>query len=40
MPMSSIITTVILSGFGPLCPECFSRGYVAALSLSSESDLA
>ena len=31
MPMSSIITHVILPGLGPVCPECFSRGHVGAL---------
>src|SRR5207302_1733467 len=34
MLMSSIITRVILPGIGPVCPECFSRGYIAALPLS------
>jgi len=34
MPMSSIITRVILPGLGPVCPECFSRGHIAALRLS------
>ena len=28
MPMSSIITHVILPGLGPVCPECFSRGHI------------
>jgi hypothetical protein len=32
--MSSIITRVILPGLGPVCPECFSRGHVGALSLA------
>jgi len=32
--MSSIITSVILPGLGPVCPECFSRGHIAALRLS------
>jgi hypothetical protein len=32
--MSSIITSVILPGIGPVCPECFSRGHIAALPLS------
>jgi len=32
--MSSIITRVILPGLGPVCPECFSRGHIAALRLS------
>ena len=32
--MRSIITRVILPGLGPVCPECFSRGHIAALSLS------
>ncbi len=32
--MSSIITRVILPGLGPVCPECFSRGDIAALPLS------
>ena len=27
------ITRVILPGVGPVCPECFSRGHVAALPL-------
>jgi len=34
MPMNSIITRVILPGIGPVCPECFSRGHIAALPLS------
>src|SRR5712692_2486134 len=34
MPMSCIITRVILPGIGPVCPECFSRGHIAALPLS------
>jgi len=34
MRMSSIITSVILPGLGPVCPECFSRGHVATLGLS------
>ncbi len=34
MPMSSIITHVILPGLGPVCPECFSRGHIAALPLN------
>ncbi len=32
--MSSIITSVILPGLGPVCPECFSRGHIGALRLS------
>ena len=32
--MSSIITRVILPGIGPVCPECFSRGHIAASPLS------
>ena len=32
--MSSIITHVILPGLGPVCPECFSRGHIAAFSLA------
>ena len=32
--MSSIITHVILPGLGPVCPECFSRGHIAALPLT------
>ena len=31
--MNSIISSVILPGVGPVCPECFSRGYVGPLSL-------
>jgi hypothetical protein len=34
MPMSSIITNVILPGLGPVCPECFSRGHIPAFSLA------
>ena len=40
MPVSSIITRVILPGIGPVCPECFSRGHLAALRVSSEPDVA
>jgi len=32
--MSAINTSVILPGLGPVCPECFSRGHIAALPLS------
>ena len=32
--MSSIITNVILPGLGPVCPECFSRGHIAAFPLA------
>jgi len=32
--MSAIITSVILPGLGPVCPECFSRGHVATVGLS------
>ncbi len=32
--MNSIISSVVLPGLGPVCPECFSRGYVSALQLS------
>ncbi len=31
--MTSIISSVILPGLGPVCPECFSRGYIGPLSL-------
>lgn len=31
--MDYIISSVILPGLGPVCPECFSRGYVGPLSL-------
>jgi len=29
--MSSIISSVILPGLGPVCPECFSRGHIGTL---------
>jgi hypothetical protein len=32
--MNSIITSVILPGVGPVCPECLSRGHLPALRLS------
>ena len=32
--MDSIITSVILPGVGPVCPECLSRGHIPALPLS------
>jgi len=32
--MDSIITSVILPGVGPVCPECLSRGHIPALRLS------
>ena len=32
--MNSIITSVILPGVGPVCPECLSRGHIPALPLS------
>jgi hypothetical protein len=38
--MSSTITTDILPGLGPVCPECFFRGRIAALRLSSETGVA
>ncbi len=38
--MSSIITTITLSGLGPLCRERLSRGHLAALRFSSEPDVA
>ena len=31
--MNYIISSVILPGLGPVCPECFSRGYVGPLLL-------
>jgi hypothetical protein len=31
--VGSIMTSVILPGVGPVCPECLSRGYVPALPL-------
>src|SRR5216683_486410 len=34
MPMSSIITNVILPGLGPVCPEYFSRGHIPAFRLA------
>jgi len=36
MPVRSIITRDILPGLGPVCPECVSRGHIAALRLSPE----
>ena len=33
--MDSSITSVILPGIGPVCPECLSRGHIPALPLPS-----
>jgi hypothetical protein len=32
--VQSIISSVILPGLGPVCPECLSRGHVSALPLA------
>jgi hypothetical protein len=32
--MSSVLSPVMLPGLGSVCPECFSRGHVAAMALS------
>src|SRR5438105_1592730 len=34
--LDSIIASAILSGVGPVCPECLSRGHVPALRLPPE----
>ena len=33
-PVDSIVTSVILPGVGPVCPECLSRGHIPALPLA------
>ena len=38
--MHSIITRVIVPRLGPVGPECFSRGHIAAFRVSNESDVA